>query len=134
VNNNLRSVLAALGGIATAVIPTLLADAVAHKIGLYPPAGQPVGDLPFVAATIYRLIFGVAGGYVTARLAPNRPVGHSLVLGAIGLLLTLLGTIAAWNKGPSFGPHWYPIALMLFTMPQSWAGAKLWLSQSAAKS
>ena len=28
----------------------------------------------FVLATVYRTIYTVAGGYITARLAPNRPM------------------------------------------------------------
>jgi hypothetical protein len=132
--NAIRSVLAGLAGIATAVIPTLAADALAHKIGPYPPVGQPVSDLPFVPATIYRVLFGIAGSYVTARLAPNRPMLHSMVLGAIGLLVAIAGTIATWNRGPEFGPHWYPIALVALSLPQSWAGAKIWLSQTSSRS
>ena len=129
-NNIFKSIVAGLAGIATAVGPTIAADMLGDKLGFYPSPGHPVGDLPFVVATIYRVVFGMAGAYVTARLAPNRPMGHSLVLGAIGTLAALGGTIATWNKGPDFGPHWYPIALVVLGMPQSWAGAKLWLSQA----
>jgi hypothetical protein len=131
VSNALRSTLAGLAGIATAVVPTLAADAIAYRAGLYPPAGQPIGDLPFVAATAYRVLFGVAGGYVTARLAPNHPMAHSMILGAIGLLVAIVGALATWNRGPEFGPHWYPVALVILSLPQSWAGAKLWLAQTA---
>jgi hypothetical protein len=102
--------------------------------GYYASHGLPAPDSHFVVATIYRVIFGLAGSYVTARLAPNRPMAHSLVLGALGLVLTLAAAIATWNKGPDFGPHWYSIALMVLTMPQSWAGARIWLAQAGAKS
>ncbi len=132
--NTFGSILAGLAGIATVVIPTSISDAILNHAGYYPSHGQPAPGSHFAVATVYRVIFGLAGGYVTARLAPNRPVGHSLVLGALGLVLTLAGTIATWDKGPDFGPHWYPIGLMVLTMPQSWAGAKMWLMQAGARS
>lgn len=127
-----KSILAGLAGIATAVIPTLIADAIAHKVGLYAPPGQASNDTSLVIATTYRVIFGMAGSYVTARLAPNHPMGHSLVLGAIGMLIALGGAVATWNRVAEFGPHWYPIALVILSLPQSWAGAKIFLSQSSA--
>jgi uncharacterized protein YdhG (YjbR/CyaY superfamily) len=76
-------------------------------------------------ATAYRTIYGVLGAYVTARLAPSRPMKHALSLGAIGLAVSVLGTVVTWNNGPAFGPHWYPIALDVLAMPQSWLGGKL---------
>jgi hypothetical protein len=46
---------------------------------------------------------------------------HALVLGAIGTAAAIAGVIAAW----SFGNQWYPIALVVLALPQSWLGAKL---------
>lgn len=45
--------------------------------------------------------------------------------GAIGILLTAAVTVATWNKGPAFGPHWYPIALIVLALPCAWVGGKL---------
>jgi hypothetical protein len=50
------------------------------------------------------MIYGVAGGYITARFAPNRPMLHALVLGVLGLAVSIVGTVVTWNKGPAFGP------------------------------
>jgi hypothetical protein len=36
-----------------------------------------------------------------------------------------LGAAVTWNKGPAFGPHWYPVALIVLAMPTAWAGAKI---------
>jgi hypothetical protein len=79
----------------------------------------------WLLAIIYRTIDGVAGSYLTARLAPDRPLVHALVLGLIGLLLSTAGAVATWNKGPQFGPKWYPIALIAIALPCAWLGGTL---------
>ena len=61
---------------------------------------------------------------LTARLAPGKPLKHALILGYLGVALGLVGVIATWNKG--LGPHWYPIALVVLAVPQSWVGGKLY--------
>jgi hypothetical protein len=79
----------------------------------------------FVLATVYRTIYTVAGGYITARLAPNQPMGHALTLGVVGLFAAIAGTIVTWDKGPEFGPKWYPLALVATAIPCVWLGGKL---------
>jgi len=79
----------------------------------------------FALATAYRTIYTIAGGYVTARLAPNKPMGHVWTLGVIGLLAAIAGTAATWDKGPEFGPKWYPLALVVLAIPCVWLGGKL---------
>jgi hypothetical protein len=76
-------------------------------------------------ATIYRTIYGILSTYITARLAPNRPMQHALAGGFIGLVVSIVGAAVTWNKGPAFGPHWYPVALVVLAMPMAWAGGKL---------
>ena len=43
-----------------------------------------MSDALFILATAYRTIYGVLGAYIAARLAPNRPMMHALILGALG--------------------------------------------------
>jgi hypothetical protein len=50
---------------------------------------------------------------------------HSLVGGAIGLVLSIVGAAVTWNKGPAFGPHWYPLALIVLALPTAWVGGML---------
>jgi hypothetical protein len=59
---------------------------------------------------------------------------HALVLGALGLAVSTLGAVVTWNKGPAFGPHWYPLALVVLAMPQAWVGGKLYEMQLHARS
>ena len=90
-------------------------------------------DGALLLATIYRSIYGVVASYIIARLAPDRPMLHALVGGVAGLAVSILGAAATWNKGPAFGPHWYPLALIVLAMPQAWAGGKLRLMQLSAR-
>jgi hypothetical protein len=118
----LRSVVAVVAGAVAGIVVTLATDVVLHKAGVFPPLGQTTGDAPLLLATAYRTVYGVAGSYLTARLAPNRPMMHALILGAIGTLASIVGAVVTWNKG--FGAHWYPVALVVLAMPQSWLGGK----------
>ena len=74
-----------------------------------------------LVALLYRLIFMVAGGYLTAMLSPNRPMRHALILGGIGLVVGILGAIASWN----IAPVWFSIALILLALPCVWVGVQL---------
>ena len=118
-------------GFLVVVILSLGTDIALHKSGVFPPLGQPMSDTLFLLATVYRTIYAVAGCYITARLAPNRPMGHALTGGAVGLVLSIVGAVTAWNKGPAFGPHWYPLALVVTAMPCAWLGGKLHVMQAA---
>ncbi len=126
-----RSIGAILAGVVVGIVLSLGTDIVLHVIGVFPPWGQSmVGfDGPLLLATVYRAIYGVAASYVIARLAPDRPMAHALVGGALGLAAGILGAILTWNKGPAFGPHWYPIALIVLAMPQAWVGGQLRVMQ-----
>ena len=129
-----RSIGALLAGMVIGIILTLGTDIVLHAIGVFPPWGQSmVGfDGPLLLATLYRTIYGVAGSYIIARLAPDRPMQHALVGGFVGLVVSIVGAAVTWNKGPAFGPHWYPLALVVLAMPQAWAGGKLRVMQLRA--
>jgi len=120
-----RSIGAVFAGILVVVVLSTVTDLVLHATGVFPPPGQPMSDSLFALATAYRLVFAIAGGYVTAWLAPYRPMQHAVWLGAIGTLLGLAGLLATWDKGPEFGPKWYPIALVVTALPCAWLGAKL---------
>ena len=129
-----RSIGAVLAGVVTGIVPTLGTDVVLHAVGVFPPMGQSMDgyDGALLLATIYRTVYGVAGSYVMARLAPDRPMGHALVGGVLGLVVSIVGAAVTWNKGPAFGPHWYPLALVVLAIPTAWVGGKLRVMQLRA--
>jgi hypothetical protein len=126
-----RSIGAILAGFAFVIILSLGTDEVLHIARVFPPWGASmIGfDGALLLATAYRILFGIAGSYVTARLAPDRPMQHAMVGGVVGFALSIAGGVATWNKGPAFGPHWYPLALIVTALPTAWAGGKLRLIQ-----
>ena len=118
-----KSVWAVIAGVLFVVAITTLTDVLLRALGVLPPLGRPLSDALCVLATGYRVAIGVGGAWLTARLAPERPLRHALILGLVGSVLGLIGVIATWNLG--LGPRWYPIALVVLAVPQSWAGGRL---------
>ena len=125
----IRSIGAVFAGLLFIVILSLLTDVVMHATGIYPPWFQYMPDSLFLLATAYRVVYSLLGSYLTARLAPQRPMLHALILGVVGMVLSLAGALATWNKGPEFGPKWYPITLIAIAVPLAWLGGKLRLRQ-----
>jgi len=117
-----RSIGAVVAGIVVGVVLTTITDVVLHAVGVFPPWGQPVSEGPLMLATAYRIVFGVVGSYVVARLAPDRPMRHAIIAGFIGFVVSIAGAVVTWNKGPAFGPHWYPLALIVTALPCAWLG------------
>lgn len=123
--NILRSVGAVVAGLLFVIIITTATDALLHFTGIFPPWGQPMSDSLFLLAFAYRIVYGIAGGYITARLAPGKPVKHAVLLGVVGFVLSLGGAAATWDRGLEFGPKWYPLALIVIAIPTAWLGGKL---------
>ena len=117
-----KSVWAVVAGVLFIVIVTTLVDVLLHVLHVYPANGK-LTDALALLATSYRIVISVAGAYLTARLAPDRPMRHALILGLVGVVLGLIGLVATWNLG--LGPRWYPIALVVLALPQCWLGGKL---------
>jgi hypothetical protein len=122
--NTWKSIWAVVAGVLTIIIVTTLVDIVLHVAHVYPSAKEPLNDSLALLASSYRLIIGIAGGYLTARLAPDRPMRHAMILGYVGVVLGMVGLVATWNLG--LGPRWYPISLVVLAIPQCWAGGKLY--------
>src|ERR1044071_6926664 len=129
----LRSIGAVIAGLLFIVILFTLADALMQATRIFPPWFAPMADSLFLLALAYRSVFSILGCYLTALLAPNRPMRHALILGGIGVVLSAAGTAATWNKGPEFGPRGYPLALIILALPLAWVGGKIRLAQLSAR-
>jgi hypothetical protein len=91
--------------------------------GAFTPDGGTSDPLILLASLAYVTVYAVAGCYLTARLAPRRPMAHALVLGVLGLVFNIAGTIAMWNTAPA----WYHIVALALVMPSAWLGG--WLRE-----
>ena len=119
---------AILAGFVTVFALSLGTDQVLHVLNVYPPWGQPMHEPGLnLLALSYRLVIGVLGSYLTARLAPYAPMRHALIGGAIGFVLSTAGAVAAIPM--NLGPAWYPILLALSALPTAWIGGVLYLTQ-----
>jgi hypothetical protein len=121
-----RSAAAVLGGLVAVFVLSLGTDQVLHTLQVFPPWGQPMYEMGLLLlALAYRIVYGVVGGYIAARLAPRNPMRHALALGVVGLVLSTAGAIGMRDLGPS----WYPIALVLTALPCAWLGGALHRAQ-----
>ena len=119
-----RSVLAVVAGILAGAFLSLGTDQLLHVLKVYPPWSEPMRDAALNALALgYRIVYDTFGSYVTARLAPRHPMRHALIGGAIGLVPSIAGIVAATQV--DLGPIWYPIALAASVMPTAWLGGVL---------
>ena len=77
---------------------------------------KAIGKLSIAVA-----VYAIIGCYLTARLAPNRPMRHALILGALGLVMNIAATVSLWGTAPA----WYFILNLLLVMPYPWLGGRI---------
>jgi hypothetical protein len=130
----MRSFVAVLAGFVAVAVLSLATDQVLHVLNVYPPWGEPMWDpmLNLLALT-YRTIFTIAGGYITATLAPREPMRHVFILGCIGTVFGVLGAVTSITM-TDLGPDWYPILLAVTGFPAIWIGGVLRTRPSAMQS
>ena len=125
----MRSLTAVLvGGIVAAVLFQL--GAVIALLSFY---GIPLGASPTPPGPGYfalnlgcSAVAAVVGGWVTARVAADRPLAHA------GAVAVLLGALVLWGfaKPASQWPSWYPPVLALVGLAGLLVGAVLWRSRT----
>jgi len=119
-----RSIWAVVAGVLTIIIVTTLVDIVLHVAQVYPAWDSPLDDRLALLASSYRLVISIGGAYLTAKLAPDQPMRHAMILGYVGTVLGVIGLVTTWNAG--LGPRWYPVSLAVLAIPQCWVGGKIY--------
>jgi hypothetical protein len=117
-----KSIAAVIVGFAVLAILSTITDSFLEKAGVMktqPFVENPVWVIAIVI--LYRTIFSTIGCYLTARIAPNKPAQHAMILGTVCVVLTTVGLIVMWD----IPPRWYPISLIVLTLPAAWLGAKM---------
>ena len=123
--NTLKSIGAVVAGFLIVVILSTTTDTILEKAGIFPPPTEGLFVTWMLAlALLYRTVFTIAGGYVTADLAPANPSKHVTILAIIG---TAMGCVGIYVGTVLFtlSPMWYPIALAVLAYPSVWIGGKL---------
>lgn len=117
-----KSIGAIVAGFVSTAIVSVITDFILEKTGIMktdPFDSNPVWLI--VIVIFYRTIYNTGGCYLAARLAPSKPMKHAIILGIIGFVLTIVGTIVMWH----LPPHWYPITLDILALPAAWLGGFL---------
>jgi len=120
----LKRIGAVLAGFFLIALLGFVADTILQHFGILPiPTEQKFEPRHSLLALSYHILFVLLGGFVTARLAPDRPVAHAVTLGIFGIAFSALGLIAIIMQ--DLAPAWYGWALVVFSVPVTWAGGKL---------
>jgi hypothetical protein len=119
----MRSIWAVVAGFLFILVLSLGADAIVAAISprLFNASGGTTNLVILWMMTIYVGVFAIVGSYLTARLAPSHPMRHALILGALGLITSLILTMRVWNVNPA----WYNILNLVLVMPYAWLGGRL---------
>jgi hypothetical protein len=119
----LRSVGAVVLGFVVIALLAIGADLV--MLSVLPDAFDASGgtDNPAILLLVqlYVGVFAVTGCWLAARLAPHSPMRHALVLGLLGLIFNIAGTVARWDHAPA----WAHLLGLVLVMPYAWAGGRL---------
>lgn len=121
--NVLKSIGAVIAGLVVIVALSTGTDKFLEASGVLPGGALPMrgAELLIAGVLAYRMIFSILGCYITARLAPGRPMRHALALGIVGVVFSALGTIAAQGLAPA----WYGWGLVVVSLPCAWIGGRL---------
>jgi hypothetical protein len=127
-NNRLKSVWAVLAGLLVIIILSVAFDTILKMMGILPWDHLFVSTGLILFVIFYRAVFSLVGCYLTAKLAPQNPMKHSIILGIIGTVLSAIGAVVAAD----LGPVWYAWSLAVIAIPIAWLGGKLFEMKHAA--
>ncbi|MDB5088665.1 MAG: hypothetical protein JWR09_2659 [Mucilaginibacter sp.] len=119
-NNTLKSIWAILAGFIVVIIISTLTDLVLQKTGIMKLPYHLNAWWFIVIVIIYRTVYGIGGCYLTAALAPAKPMLHVFISGVIGVILSIIGLL--FVKEP---PLWYPATLVILALPTALFGGYL---------
>ncbi len=103
---------------------SMLTDFLLEAIGVLPNPEKGLFETRAILFVLfYRAVYTVLTGFIVSRLAPDRPTLHAIILGAIGIIITLLAIsnpeIAQKSK------LWFGYALAAITIPCLLVGVKI---------
>jgi hypothetical protein len=119
-----KSINAVVIGFLFVVCSSIAMDLLLMQTGIMKQPFNENSTVFILFVTLYRNVFSTIGTYLTARFSPNKPMGHAMISGIIGLLLSIAGAITMWHVPP----HWYAISLIFTALPSAWLGGKIFVN------
>jgi hypothetical protein len=131
--NLLKSIGAVVAGFVTCFALAIAMDVMLVMAHVFPDPMHPelFSDGQYAVITFYTAVFSAAGAWLTAKLAPSKPMSHAIALGVLGFIASSLGAYFNWAKAA--GHEWYPIALIVIAIPSCWFGGWFYMKRSGAK-
>ena len=125
--NFFKSIGAVLAGFVAVAILSVATDFIFETFGIFPGTAHPELYTSWMlgVALLYRSVFTIIGGYITAKLAPQNPMRHVYILVVLGLIGGIAGAVSGWH----LGNHWYPVLLAITGPVFVWIGGKLFKSK-----
>ena len=119
----IRSIFAVVGGFLVTAVLSLGADGVLVNLaaGSFTKSGQTESLFLLVLMLFYTLFFLAFGGYVTALIAKRAELAHALVLGLLGLALSVF---AAMQNAETM-PLWWHLTFLILLVPAVLVGGSL---------
>lgn len=118
-----RSVAAVAVGFVVIAVLAIGTSAIVRAAlpGMFAPDGRVDAVGLLLGMQLYVFVYAAFGCWLAARLAPDRPMRHALVLGVLGLAFNVAGSAASWGIAPA----WYHVLGIALTMPAAWVGGAL---------
>lgn len=103
---------------------SVLTDFLLESTGVLPDPEKGLFETRAILLVLcYRAIYTVWAGFIVARFAPSRPMLHAMILGVIGVAVTLLAA-----SDPEFAQKselWFVYTLAAVIIPCLWLGVKI---------
>ena len=121
-----KRILAVLAGFLLIAILGAITDTMLQYFGVLPiPTEQRFENWHSALALTYHLLYAFLGGYVTARLAPDRHILSAAILGGIGVIMSIMAQVAIVTQ--NLAPLWYAYVLMALAIPVTCSGGIVYL-------
>ncbi|HSA56434.1 MAG TPA: hypothetical protein VLE53_12075 [Gemmatimonadaceae bacterium] len=109
-----RAMASIFGAALAALLAVLIVASASAAVVFNTISAQTMARFAIVALAV-DLAYGVAGGYLAARLGGVAPLASAVACGSLGVMLSLVATGQAM-------PGWYPLALQLLLVPATAVG------------
>jgi hypothetical protein len=117
----LRHFAAVLAGIIVVVVLSVATDSALQSTIFPELEHKNAPDNLLLIATAYRTLYGIVGGYATAKLALKAPMMDVIILGLIGTAVAVAGALTMQGDSAA----WYPWTLAALALPQTLLGGYL---------